>query len=151
MKRLLLFAFTSVACLAAWFAVSAEPGISDQPKEKKGQSMLKAVIHVNFADADRQKHGLKNIANILAAVKDKVEIEVVAHGGGISLVVKDQTKNAEEIEKLIKKGIRFVACENTMKDKSIKHQDLLPGVSTVPSGAVEIILKQQEGWSYFKP
>lgn len=113
--------------------------------------MLKAVIHVNFADADRQKHGLKNIANILAAVKDKVEIEVVAHGGGISLVVKDQTKNAEEIEKLIKKGIRFVACENTMKDKSIKHQDLLPGVSTVPSGAVEIILKQQEGWSYFKP
>ncbi len=94
MTRVMLLAFTAVATLTAWFAVSAEPGNSGQPKEKKGPSMLKAVIHVNFADADRQKHGLKNIANIMEAVKDEAEIEVVSHGAGISLVVENQTKNA---------------------------------------------------------
>ena len=30
-----------------------------------GKPMLKAVVHINFTDGERQKHGLKNVANIL--------------------------------------------------------------------------------------
>ncbi len=48
-------------------------------------------------------------------------------------------------------GVSFVACENTLKDKSIPKDKLLAGVATVPTGAVEIISKQREGDSYFKP
>ena len=45
-----------------------------------------------------------------------------------------------------------VACENTMRQKSIRKEDLLPNVGTVPSGAVEVVRKQQrDGYAYFKP
>ena len=53
--------------------------------------------------------------------------------------------------RLTKDGVRFTACENTLRDKSIPKEKLLPNVTTVPSGAIEVIRKQQEGFGYFKP
>lgn len=73
------------------------------------------------------------------------------HGGGIGLLVKDKSEHADEVARLIKVGVRFAACENTLRDKLIPKENLLPGVTTVPSGAVEVIRKQQEGYGYFRP
>ena len=112
--------------------------------------MLKAVVHINFTDSERQKHALKNVTNILKEEKS-AEIEVVCHGGGIGLLVKDMTAQADDVARLINEGVRFAACENTLRDKSIPKENLLPDVTTVPSGAVEVIRKQQEGFGYFKP
>lgn len=111
--------------------------------------MLKAVFHVNFGDAERQEHGLKNIENILKEAAD-TQIEVVCHGEGITLVEKKQTKQSDLIQALMKKGVRFVACENTMK-KTLGKDDLVGGTATAPSGAVEVIRKQSEGFGYFRP
>ena len=119
------------------------------PKEAK--KVLKAVVHINFSDAERQKHGLTNVANILKEVKGEAEIVVVCHGAGIGLVVKEKSQNAEQVERLVKQKVRFAACENTLRDKAISKDKLLPGVTTTPSGAVEVIRKQQEGFGYFKP
>ncbi len=112
---------------------------------------LKAVVHVNFPEPGRQGHGLRNVTNILKEAPD-AQVEVVCHGGGIGLVEKARTEHAEAVEALVKKGVRFVACENTMRQKSIRREDLLPGVGTVPSGAVEVVRRQQkDGYAYFKP
>lgn len=111
--------------------------------------MLKAVIHINFGDADHQKHGLNNIENILKEVGD-AQIEVVCHGEGITLLEK-KSPHVDLVLPLTKKGVRFVACENTMKKKSLVIGDLVDGTSTVPSGAVEVIRKQGEGFAYFRP
>jgi intracellular sulfur oxidation DsrE/DsrF family protein len=138
-----------VLAVGTAIAVGAEP--DQQPASEEGKQMLKAVIHINFGDRERQGHGLKNVQNILNAVGDTAAIEVVCHGEGISLVVKGGGAHAEQVGELLKQRVRFVACENTMKTKSISREDLLPGVDTVPSGAVEIIRKQQEGYGYFKP
>lgn len=113
--------------------------------------MLKSVVHINFSDAERQGHGLKNIENILQDVEEAAAIEVVCHGAGISLLLKDQTNHGDQVKELTKQGVRFTACENTMKQKSLREEDLVPGVRTVPSGAVEVLKKQQEGYGYFKP
>jgi intracellular sulfur oxidation DsrE/DsrF family protein len=150
MNRLALPAMTAVV-LAAWVGFH---GRSNEPivlNAQEGKPMLKAVIHVNFADVERQKHGLKNISNILKEEKGSAELVVVCHGGGISLVVNDQTTEAPEIERLMKEGVTFAACENTLRDKSIPRERLLPGVKTVAAGAVEVIRKQQQGFGYFKP
>jgi intracellular sulfur oxidation DsrE/DsrF family protein len=113
--------------------------------------LLKVVVHINFAETGRQGHGLKNVANILKEAPD-TRVEVVCHGAGIGLVEKARTEHAEAVEALLKKGVRFVACENTMRQKSIRQEDLLPGVGTVPSGAAEVVRKQQkDGFAYFKP
>ena len=129
-------------------------GWADAQEKKpspEGLKMLKAVIHVNFADTELQKHGLKNISNILKETKGPSDIEVVCHGAGINLLVKDKSSHGEEVTRLMKDKVRFAACENTMKEKGIAKEQLLPGVETVPSGAFEVIKKQQEGFGYFRP
>ena len=123
----------------------------DKPLPKEAKKMLKVVVHINFSDAERQKHGLTNVANILKEVKGDAEIAVVCHGEGIGLLVKEKSQNADEVERLVKAKVRFAACENTLRDKAISKDKLLPGVTTTPSGAVEVIRKQQEGFGYFKP
>ncbi len=115
---------------------------------------LKVVVHVNFADVGRQGHGLKNVENILKAadaVGTACEVEVVCHSDGIVLLEKTKTTHAGLVESLQKKGVRFAACENTMRQRSIRPEDLLPTVTTVPSGAFEVVRRQQDGYSYFKP
>ncbi len=148
MKRFIPLALVAVG-LTVWLGLRGES--QDRFKAPDGgKPMLKAVVHINFADGERQKHGLKNVANILKEVKG-AEIEVVCHGGGIGLLVKDKSEHTDEVARLIKEGVRFAACENTLRDKSIPKENLLPGIATVPSGAVEVIRKQHEGYGYFKP
>lgn len=144
------FVIASTACLALLGGI-AFTGQATDSTGKGAAKMFKAVVHVNFPEGERQKHGLKNVANMLKEVPDGFEIEVVCHGSGISLVVQDQTEHAAEVDRLIKAGVRFAACENTMRDKSIAKERLLRGVTTVPAGAVEIVRKQQDGFGYFKP
>lgn len=67
------------------------------------------------------------------------------------LPVQGDTKHSDKVQELIEKESSAVACEDTLKDKSILREHLISGATTVPVGAVEIITKQQEGDSYFKP
>lgn len=115
---------------------------------------LKAVIHINFSQTTHQSQGLKNVENILRTAADqgiRAEVEVVCHADGIRLVHRQKTELAPEVTSLIAQGVRFVACQNTMRQRSITEADLLPNVGTVPSGAFEVVRKQQEGFAYFKP
>ncbi|QDV32798.1 DsrE family protein [Tautonia plasticadhaerens] len=130
--------------------VAGRPG-SDAGEAPDDGEPLRAVVHVNFADEARQAGGLKNIANILERAPG-ARITVVCHGDGIGTVEAGRSGHAEAVGSLAARGVRFVACENTMRERSIDREDLLPGVGTVPSGAVELIRTQQvEGYAYFKP
>jgi len=131
--------------LAALGAASARAG------EEADGGPLKVVVHVNFAEPGVQGAGLKNVANILK-VEPHAKVAVVCHGAGIGLLEKARSDHAEAIAGLMGQGVDFVACENTMRQKSIRKEDLLPGVGTVPSGALEVVRKQQrDGYAYFKP
>ena len=124
-------------------------GMAAESKAEKAE-MLKAVVHVNFSEAARQEAGLKNIENILKEVAD-AQIEVVCHGEGLSMLNTKESQHSDLVKSLIKRGVGFVACENTMKKKSVTKSDLIEGSSTVPSGAVEVIRKQSAGYGYFRP
>ncbi len=120
----------------------------------QGDRPLKVVVHVNFAQTTHQKQGLGNIENILKAAATrgiKAEVEVVCHGDGIRLVEKAKTELAGEVAALANQGVRFVACQNTMRQRMLEPGDLLPAVGTVPSGAFEVVRRQQDGYAYFKP
>jgi uncharacterized protein len=143
--KTLLALFTATLALAV--VASADDKHEDQGAST---AMLKAVVHVNFADPERQEDALGNIENILKDVPT-AQIEVVCHGKGITLVVTKQSQHAEKMNALMQQGVQFVACENTMRKKAIEKSALVTGVTTVPSGAVEVLRKQQEGYAYFKP
>ena len=139
-----------LAILTATLFHAAVAGAEITEQDKGATAMLKAVIHVNFGEPDRQEAALGNIENILKEVPT-AQIEVVCHGKGINLVVTKQAKHIEKMEALMKQGVMFVACENTMSKKDIGKESLITGVRTVPSGAIEVLRKQQTGYGYFRP
>ena len=51
---------------------------------------------------------------------------------------------------LANQKVDFVACEFTMQQKNIKREQLLDQCRTVPGGILEIVEKQEKGWSYIK-
>lgn len=138
-----LAAFLAVAA-AATSVVTADDGPSGPPA-------FRAVVHVNFADAERQAKGLKNVRNMLKAVGPDAAIEVVCHGPGINLLLKENNPSADEVRALAGRGVKFLACENTMVEKSIDRSSLLAEAGTIPSGAVEVVRQQQTGAGYFRP
>ncbi len=79
------------------------------------------------------------------------KFEVVMYSGSINMVVKDKSTVAADMEMLVKnKNVSFVVCQATMKRHKIDNSQLVSGVTTVPDGILEIIMKQAEGWGYIK-
>jgi intracellular sulfur oxidation DsrE/DsrF family protein len=79
-----------------------------------------------------------------------LNIEVVVHGKAIEFLVKDKTYFTNDIQMLSLQGVKFNACENTMRKHNITVDMLIKVASTVPSGVAEVIMKQEQGWSYLK-
>jgi intracellular sulfur oxidation DsrE/DsrF family protein len=110
----------------------------------------RVVFALTSGDEADWKLTLGNIRNLIAALPvDSTEVEVVAYGPGINFVRKGSSADTE-IQTLEAKHVRFVACENSMRMQKITLADLVTGVSSVPSGIVEVVTKQEHGWTYIK-
>ena len=93
---------------------------------------------------------MRQAKNILIA-DPNTKLEIVCHGPGLDLIIKDKTTVQKEIEELNGKfKVAFAACEASMQRQGITKSQLLPQVVTVPLATLEISSKQQEGWSYLK-
>jgi len=112
----------------------------------------KHKIVFQFVSGDTlSQHSLVNNLKNLREGWPKAAVEVVFHGNGIFMVMDEKTKYAKELEDFaVKKDIKLVVCENTMKQKKIVKSQLLPFVSTVPMAIAEIVVKQEQGWTYLK-
>jgi intracellular sulfur oxidation DsrE/DsrF family protein len=113
-------------------------------------SKHKTVFQFVSGDTLSQKSLINNLKNFKEGWP-KSKVEVVFHGNGIFMVMTEKTTFAKELQSFVEKeGIKMVVCENTMKQKKIKKEQLLPFMQTVPMGIGEIVLKQEKGWSYIK-
>jgi intracellular sulfur oxidation DsrE/DsrF family protein len=119
---------------------------------KKGSRMHvhKVVVQLSTADTLEHKGFLNNLKNLKEGWGDSVQVEVVVHGPGIDLVTKGKSTGKMEIQMMMEKGVRFVVCRNTMKQRNISEEQIIPNVGFVQMGVGEIILKQEQGWSYLK-
>ncbi len=86
---------------------------------------------------------------IAGVAPDRTDVEVLAYGPGIESL-KAGAPEAPELTALEKQGVHFVACESAMHAFHIAKTDLLPGVTSVPSGVVELVTRQEKGYSYVK-
>ena len=94
---------------------------------------------------------LNNLENLQKALgKENAEIEVVTHGKGLVLLRNTNTGFKDRIQALAHTGLRFAACENTMRRQKVTREDLLQEAVTVDSGVAEVVRKQEAGWSYLK-
>jgi intracellular sulfur oxidation DsrE/DsrF family protein len=104
----------------------------------------------NANDTLQQKAFVKQLENITAHWPN-AKYEVVVYNQGVELVMKNNTKYQARLQTLKSKGVNFVVCENTLKNRKIS-KDAFPEilVGFVPAGIAEIVEKQEEGWSYIR-
>ena len=113
--------------------------------------LKKHKIVFQFADSDSvsQIRVTQQVGNVLRCWPN-AEIEVVCLGAGLDLLMTDKSKAATEVNNWASKGIVFAACNNTMKLRNVKKEELLKSAVVVPSAVVELATKQEQGWSYFR-
>ena len=109
------------------------------------------VIQISEGNAFKQKVVLNNVANLLKHYgPDRIQIEVVAYGPGLRLLFKDNP-NKTRIASMMKQGVSFSACANTMSKMDKELMDLVEGCRKVPGGVVQIMERQEQGWAYLRP
>ena len=108
------------------------------------------VIHVTDNDPAKWNQALNNSANLQKAMgRDKVNVEIVVNGPGLDMMKFDSIV-AGRMAEAIGNGVELMACGATMKAANVTEKDLHNGVKVVPGGVVEIMLKQEAGWTYLK-
>ena len=110
----------------------------------------RVVLEVTTENPDAWQAILNNVDNLKAALGDKTQVRVVAHGKGLGLLLATNAALKERMQNAATRGVVFAACENTMKKQNIKKEQLLPFVITVDSGIAEVVRKEGEGWAYIK-
>lgn len=135
-----LFSFAFVLLLIAFQQANAQVVSTKEHK---------IVMQLVSGDTAIYRMTVRQIGNLRKAAPN-AKIEVVCHSAGIYLLVSEKTTYQKEIEELAKEGVVWAACENTMRERKIPKEKLVPVCTTVPSGVFEVVLKQEEGWSYLK-
>jgi intracellular sulfur oxidation DsrE/DsrF family protein len=119
----------------------------------------KVAIHVDENDPARMNMALNNVANVQKfydSIGDTVEIELVAYGPGLHMFRSDTSPVKERISFMALEidNLTFSACGNThaaMSKKSGKDIVLIDEANMVPSGVVQLITLQEQGYAYIRP
>lgn len=98
-----------------------------------------------------EKHGIS---------PDQIHLHLVYHGTGIAAVVNDEARrrldvatanpNGELLAELVRRGVQVELCENTMQQKGVKPDELMPGVKLVVGAFPRLIDLQLQGYAYIK-
>jgi intracellular sulfur oxidation DsrE/DsrF family protein len=108
------------------------------------------VIQVSDGDTKTWNQALNVVKNLQKAYKGNIDVEVVAFGNGIGMLKMDSDVG-NRIDETVGSGAKVVACQNTMHGRHLKPEDMLSKIGYVPSGVVELVKKQKEGWSVIRP
>jgi intracellular sulfur oxidation DsrE/DsrF family protein len=136
-----------LAAFAAVFMVL--PGIQAVQAADSGKKH-KVIFHVTDKIEWKWNQALNNAGNLQKAMgKDNVDIEIVVNGPGLNMMKFDSAVG-NRMETAVKNGIDLLACGATMKAMKVTKEDLYPGVKVVPGGVVQIMQRQEQGWTYIK-
>lgn len=122
-----------------------------KPAAKHIRAKEKVVFQVSDSDAKIWNQALNNVKNVQDALgRDKADIEIVVYGFGIGML-KIESAVGNRVGDAVAAGVRVVACETTMKAQKLTKDDMLPAISYVPGGVIELMKRQHEGYAYIKP
>ncbi|MCQ8213569.1 DsrE family protein [Cetobacterium somerae] len=115
--------------------------------------MIKTVFDINQEERWNTLIGnLKNVVKRMKEINSEYSLEVVIMGTAINGIKKlSDIVEKDDLEELINQKVVFSVCNNTMKKYNVKKDELYDFIQIVPAGVIELVLKQQEGYSYIKP
>ncbi|HFU77859.1 MAG TPA: hypothetical protein ENK68_05090 [Epsilonproteobacteria bacterium] len=142
--------------------------------DKKKDAPVKIVYQCDFPDVKRVHLMLNTLNNAMKHYQSTLEdyqIDIVALGPCLQYVMKDFKGTGFTKKPYITKGgpagngtigriksllmtsgdnIQFWACENTMKKKNVKAEQIEDFVELTPGGIIKIVDLQREGAAYIK-
>lgn len=138
-----------------WLKESGQPvGLAWSPMVRQplsGQRIPGVVIQVSDSDPRKWVTALNNARNLQQILgKGKVDIEIVAYGPGLEMLKRDSLVGPLLAE-AARDGVRLLACGNTMRNTNTPRSDIVPVAHVVKAGIVEVMEKQQQGYSYIRP
>ena len=143
-------------------------------QEKKKEDVIKIVYQCDFPDITRMHFLLSTLNNVVKhyqSTLETYEIDIVAFGPCLQYVMKDfkgtefekkryidhggpeKNGTAGRMKSLLMKAgdnMKIIACQNTMKKKNVKKEQIEDYVEFTPSGIIKIIDLQREGYAYIK-
>lgn len=112
---------------------------------------MKVVVQVSDDNPRTWNLALNNLRNLQSeAGAQNVVAELVAYGPGIGMLQRESSVEAR-IAQALSDGVRVVACQNTMRGRQLVPADMIPGIGYVPSGVVEIVERERDGYAYLRP
>lgn len=144
--------FKAFFVAAIFFALSPISSFAQSaaPSANATAPKYRVVFQVSNGDPRGWNQTLSNtLALTKNAGKENVEIRVVANGAGIGML-KENSPSAKMVAAAMERGIKVLACGETMKALMLEKEDMLPDIGYVPGGILEILDRQNEGWRYIK-
>lgn len=114
-------------------------------KESASQPKGKVIFHVENVQ------GLEKAmlyAEKLCEQNAVCGLEILAANQGVKGLLSSEDRPI--VLELHTKGIKFLACQSSMKELEITNAELLSVVTTVPFGILTLIEKQEEGYAYIR-
>ena len=152
--------FLRSSCLAALMAPFAARAsapaqliqASDQAPGAGGVAH-RLVYQCNHGEAAYYRSLVFSVSQLKDKHADNIDIVVTAYGPGIHLLAKRPKRPVppdvvEKLGYLDLFGVRFHACGNTLHALGWDKADLLDFVEVVPIGAEDLMLLQEQGYSY---
>jgi len=148
-RKLLQWLSTSTGLAVLSGSTRAEPidrDLFDDPVHK-------LVYQFNKADPDYMEHVLFSVGAMLRKYGDEVHLVVTAIGPGLHILGKNPSRPIPDIirqrvSSLAEYGVSFHACGNTMKALGWDKEDMLEFAKIVEIGADDLMLLQEQGYSY---
>lgn len=115
------------------------------------EGVNKGLFYVRKLIDTYRRHGI---------APEQVHLHLVYHCTGIAAVVNDAARrrlgvgsanpNGAILAELVERGVQVELCENTMQQKGVQPDELLPGVKLVVGAFPRLIDLQLQGFAYIK-
>jgi intracellular sulfur oxidation DsrE/DsrF family protein len=148
-NRLIILLCSALLTILSPAVLAADTKVGDGKTAPATKNRI--VIQINEEDTKKWNAVLANIRNIQAELGTKnVAIAVVAISYGLGMLTADSLA-ANSVEDALASGVEFIACGNSMTAQQIDKADLAKGVTIAKAGYVELMKRQQQGWTYLRP
>lgn len=114
-----------------------------------GMKTYKAIIQLTSDDPKVHRSIIRQIGNLLAHLGETVDVRIVCHGASMPFCTAGNAF-ASDIAALLNQHVTIAACRNMLVANGVEATGLIEGIEVIPSGIAELVVLQQEGWSYIK-
>ena len=155
-RRALLNYFGSVAAASLLFGIAhaQTPAPPRKPDTDKPFAEHFLALQLSESDPKRQRLVLSVASNILKFYgQDKVAIEVVAFGPGISLLF-EESEFRPLVDSLVSQGVKFDVCGNTLdtvERETGRRPKTNPHAHEVGTGVAQVLTLSESGYTLVRP